>query len=334
MADGVVWRAGAVLVTCSLLFIILLSNLTAIFLQYLSLKLGIAGERDLAQACAHAYSPLTAYALWLGAELAIIACDLAEVIGSALALNLLFNAPLWLGVLLTGADVLLLLVVASQRWVERLVALLTALIGLCFAVEMGVCGPDWSGVGWGLVSAGDSVQRLSADTNYLYLAIAIVGATVMPHNLYLHSSIVQTRYGAVLCCAVLYCALCFVVLCHIFLCVSSTHSARVPPPCICTAPTRATHRAKRWPCASAPLTCCSLCCSRSASTQPFSSLQRLCSTARRIRMWSTSEMPPNCCRQALARPSLRYRLPPPPPLPSLHPSVPPAAVVNRVLDVM
>ena len=176
----------------TLLFVIMASNLMAILLQSLSLKLGVATERDLAQLCHQAYGPRVSYALWIGAEIAIAACDMAEVIGSAIALELLFHIPLFYGVLITGLDVLLILLL--QRWgfryVEALViALIGTIVGL-FGVQMFLSRPDFWPALHGLL-----VPSVSIVTNseMLYIAIGILGATVMPHNLYLHSSIVQSR---------------------------------------------------------------------------------------------------------------------------------------------
>jgi manganese transport protein len=164
----------------------------AILLQSLSLRVGIATDRDLAQLCRESYGPRVSFALWLGAEVAIAACDLAEVIGSAIALELLFHIPLFYGVLITGLDVLLILLL--QRWGFRLVeALVMALIGTIiamFGVQMFLSRPEY----WPALRA-LFVPSASIVTNpdMLYIAIGILGATVMPHNLYLHSSIVQSR---------------------------------------------------------------------------------------------------------------------------------------------
>jgi manganese transport protein len=176
----------------TLLFVIMASNLMAILLQSLSLKLGIATERDLAQMCHQSYGPRVSYALWIGAEIAIAACDLAEVIGSAIALNLLFHIPLFYGVLITGLDVLLILLI--QRWgfryIEALVITLIATISGLFLVQVLLSHPNH----W-LVLKNLFIPSASIVTNpeMLYIAIGILGATVMPHNLYLHSSIVQSR---------------------------------------------------------------------------------------------------------------------------------------------
>lgn len=176
----------------TLLFVIMASNLMAILLQSLSLKLGVATERDLAQLCHEAYGPRVSFALWVMAEIAIAACDLAEVVGSAIALELLFHIPLFYGVLITGTDVLLILLL--QRWgfryVEALVIALIASIIALFAVQMILSHPDyWPAVHALLVPS----SAIVTNGAMLYIGIGILGATVMPHNLYLHSSIVQSR---------------------------------------------------------------------------------------------------------------------------------------------
>ena len=184
--------AGGAQFGYTLLFVIMLSNLMAILLQSLSLKLGVATERDLAQLCHESYGPRTSFALWIMAEIAIAACDLAEVVGSAIALELLFHIPLFFGVLITGLDVLVILFL--QRWGFRYIeALVIALIGAIialFGVQMFLSRPDY----WPALHA-LFVPSPSIVTNpaMLYIAIGILGATVMPHNLYLHSSIVQSR---------------------------------------------------------------------------------------------------------------------------------------------
>jgi manganese transport protein len=176
----------------TLLFVIMLSNLIAILLQSLSLKLGVATERDLAQLCRESYGPKLSFALWVMAEIAIAACDLAEVIGSAIALELLFHIPIFYGVLITGFDVLLILLL--QRWGFRYIeALVIALIGtmiVLFGVQMFLSRPEY----W-LALHDLMIPSASIVTNpaMLYIGIGILGATVMPHNLYLHSSIVQSR---------------------------------------------------------------------------------------------------------------------------------------------
>lgn len=175
----------------ALLSVILISNLMAVLLQGLASRLGIVTGRDLAQACRDAYSRPVSLALWVLAELAIAATDLAEVIGTAIALNLLFGLPLWLGVLITAFDVLLLLTLQHRgfRLLEALVITLVATVGACFVFELALARPDWAGVARGFVPT----PAIVTDPAMLYLAMGILGATVMPHNLYLHSSIVQTR---------------------------------------------------------------------------------------------------------------------------------------------
>ena len=178
----------------ALLSVVILSSLLAIFVQALSAKLGIATGRDLAQACRESYSRPVALTLWFLGEIAIAACDLAEVLGSAVALKLLFGIPLLAGVLITGADVLIVLALQGRgfRWIEALVITLIATIAACFAYELFFAQPLWREAATGLLPP----LRLLHDRDMLYLAIGILGATVMPHNLYLHSSIVQTRaYG-------------------------------------------------------------------------------------------------------------------------------------------
>jgi manganese transport protein len=176
----------------TLLFVIMLSNLMAILLQSLSLKLGVATERDLAQLCRESYGLKMSFALWVMAEIAIAACDLAEVIGSAIALELLFHIPLFYGVLITGFDVLLILLL--QRWGFRYIeALVIALIGtmiVLFGVQMFMSRPEYWLALHDLVIPSSSIMTNPA---MLYIGIGILGATVMPHNLYLHSSIVQSR---------------------------------------------------------------------------------------------------------------------------------------------
>jgi manganese transport protein len=183
--------AGGSKYNYSLLSVIMLSNLMAILLQALSLKLGIVTGRDLAQACRDHFSLPVSYFLWFICELAIAACDLAEVIGSAIALNLLFGIPLLAGVCITALDVLVVLFLQNKgfRYIEALVITLIAVIGGCFAWELFASRPDIAGIAKGFVPS----AQIIADPGMLYIAIGILGATVMPHNLYLHSSIVQTR---------------------------------------------------------------------------------------------------------------------------------------------
>ena len=175
----------------TLLSVILISNIMAMVLQSLSAKLGIVTGHDLAQACRARYGPVVNFSLWLLCELAIIACDLAEVLGTAIALQLLFGLPLVAGVCLTAFDVMLIL--ALQRFGFRkleafIVALLIVIAG-CFAFELAIAQPSLSGIAAGLIPQAQVITNPAM----LYIAIGILGATVMPHNLYLHSSIVQTR---------------------------------------------------------------------------------------------------------------------------------------------
>jgi manganese transport protein len=176
----------------TLLFVIMASNLMAILLQSLSLKLGVATERDLAQLCRESSGPVTSWILWLMAEVAIAACDMAEVIGSAIALQLLFHLPLIYGVLITGLDVLLILLL--QRWGFRYIeAVVIALIGTIlalFGIQTFLSRPEYAAVFHNLFIPSSSIVL---DRQMLFIAIAMLGATVMPHNLYLHSSIVQSR---------------------------------------------------------------------------------------------------------------------------------------------
>jgi manganese transport protein len=178
----------------ALLFIALMSNVMAIILQALCARLGIATGRDLAQACRDAYPRPVAWVLWLFAELAICATDLAEVIGTAIGLNLLFGIPLEIGVILTALDVFLILWLQNLgfRWIEALIISLLGVISVCFAVQIALADPEWGEVILGFAPTVDIIRN----PQMLYLALGIIGATVMPHNLYLHSAIVQTRaYG-------------------------------------------------------------------------------------------------------------------------------------------
>ena len=183
--------AGGARFGYSLLAVILISNLMAVLLQALSARLGIASGRDLAQACRDHYSRPVNLVLWIACELAIIACDLAEVIGTAIALKLLFGLPLLAGALLTALDAFLVLLLMNRgfRALEAFVAALLIVIAVCFAIQIAAAAPPIAAVLHGFVPSTDIVR----DPAMLYLAIGIVGATVMPHNLYLHSSIVQTR---------------------------------------------------------------------------------------------------------------------------------------------
>ena len=175
----------------ALLSIALLANLMAILLQALCARLGIGAGRDLAQACRDAFPRPVSYVLWLMAEIAICATDLAEVIGTAIGLNLLFHIPLEIGVLITALDVFLILWMQHLgfRWIESFVVALLGIIAACFAVQIALADPDWRGVILGFAPTIDVVRN----PEMLYLALGILGATVMPHNLYLHSGVVQTR---------------------------------------------------------------------------------------------------------------------------------------------
>ena len=175
----------------ALLTIALLSNLMAILLQALCARLGIGAGRDLAQACRDAFPRAVAWPLWVLAEIAICATDLAEVIGTAIGLNLLFKIPLEIGVVITALDVFLILAMQRLgfRWIESFVVALLGVIAACFAVQIALAHPDWRSVILGFAPTSEIVTN----PEMLYLAIGIMGATVMPHNLYLHSGVVQTR---------------------------------------------------------------------------------------------------------------------------------------------
>lgn len=176
----------------ALLTVALLSNVMAIVLQSLCTRLGLGSGRDLAQACRDSFPRWVSLPLWLSAELAITATDLAEVIGTAIGLNLLFHIPLGIGVVLTAIDVFLILALQAFgfRWVEAFVVAMLAIIAGCFAVQIALADPEWSAVLSGFVPRRD----ILANPDMLYLALGILGATVMPHNLYLHSGLVQTRF--------------------------------------------------------------------------------------------------------------------------------------------
>ena len=183
--------AGGAKFGYALLFIVMLSNFMAILLQHLCIKLGVATGRDLAQACRDHYSTPTAWFLWILCEIAISACDLAEVVGSAIALQLLFGIPLVWGCVITCLDVLAVLYLQNKgfRYMEALVITLIATIGSCFAAELIFSKPSFVGVMLGFAPS----PHIVTNQAMLYIGIGIIGATVMPHNLYLHSSIVQTR---------------------------------------------------------------------------------------------------------------------------------------------
>jgi manganese transport protein len=175
----------------TLLSVILISNLMAMLLQALSAKLGIVTGRDLAQSCREQYSRPTSFFLWIVCEIAIAACDLAEVLGSAVALQLLFGLPLLAGVMITGLDVLIVLALQGRgfRFIEIIVVTLIATVAACFAYEIFFARPLWMEAARGFIPHAEIFRN----KELLYIAIGILGATVMPHNLYLHSSIVQTR---------------------------------------------------------------------------------------------------------------------------------------------
>src|SRR5882724_3859627 len=178
----------------ALLTVALVSNLMAIVLQSLCTRLGVGAGRDLAQECRDSYPRWVSWPLWLSAEIAITATDLAEVIGTAIGLNLLFHIPLQIGVIITAADVFLILALQAFgfRWIEAFVVAMLGVIAACFAVQIALADPDWGAVLRGFVPTSEIV----VNREMLYLALGILGATVMPHNLYLHSGLVQTRgYG-------------------------------------------------------------------------------------------------------------------------------------------
>lgn len=183
--------AGGAKFGYDLLFVILLSNCFAIILQHLALKLGIATGRDLAQICRDKYSKKTVIFLWLMAEIMIIACDLAEVIGSAIALKLLLGIPVLVGVIITAVDVLVILLLQKKgfRYIEAVVVTLITTIALCFVAELFLSGPAAIPLLQGFIPR----ANLFLNPEMLYIGIGILGATVMPHNLYLHSAVVQTR---------------------------------------------------------------------------------------------------------------------------------------------
>lgn len=183
--------AGGAKFGYALLSVILLSNLMAILLQSLCVRLGVATGRDLAQACRDYFSPRVSFLLWIICEIAISACDLAELLGSAIGLQLLFGIPLVWGVCITALDVMMVLFLQGKgfRYIEALVITIIAIIGGCFIAEIIFAKPDAGGVLLGYVPQLEILQN----QGMLYIAVGILGATVMPHNLYLHSSIVQTR---------------------------------------------------------------------------------------------------------------------------------------------
>jgi manganese transport protein len=184
--------AGGSQFNYTLLSVVVISSLMAIFLQHLALKLGVATGRDLAQACRDHFHPGINFILWIGCEIAIAACDLAEVIGSAIALNLLFGLPLIWGVCLTACDVLAVLYLQNRgfRIIEVLVLALIAVIAVSFGIQIFLSKPDFGAIALGCVPSSEILHNHAM----FYVAIGILGATVMPHNLYLHSSIAQTRH--------------------------------------------------------------------------------------------------------------------------------------------
>ncbi len=186
--------AGGAQFGYTLLVVALISNIMAVILQSLCARLAVATGRDLAQACRDAYPPYMAWPLWLLAELAICATDLAEVIGTAIGLNLLFGIPLEIGVMITALDVFIILWLQTKgfRWIEAFIITLLGVIAVCFAIQIALADPNWGEVVRGFAPTTEIVTN----PNMLYIALGIIGATVMPHNLYLHSGIVQTRaYG-------------------------------------------------------------------------------------------------------------------------------------------
>jgi manganese transport protein len=184
--------AGGAQFYYTLLSVVVISSLMAIFLQHLALKLGVATGRDLAQACRDHFHPAVNFILWIGCEIAIAACDLAEVIGSAIALNLLFGLPLIWGVCLTACDVLAVLYLQNRgfRVIEALVLTLIGVIAVSFGIQMFLSKPDFGAMALGCLHSSEILHNPAM----FYVSIGILGATVMPHNLYLHSSIAQTRH--------------------------------------------------------------------------------------------------------------------------------------------
>jgi manganese transport protein len=184
--------AGGSQFNYTLLSVVVISSLMAIFLQHLALKLGVATGRDLAQACRDHFHPVINFILWVGCEIAIAACDLAEVIGSAIALNLLFGLPLIWGVCLTACDVLVVLYLQNRgfRIIEALVLALIGVIAVSFGIQIFLSRPDFGAIALGCLPSSEILHNHAM----FYVAIGILGATVMPHNLYLHSSIAQTRH--------------------------------------------------------------------------------------------------------------------------------------------
>ena len=189
--------AGGAKFGYALLFIAMLSNIMAIILQHLCARMAVATGRDLAQACRDAYPRMLSYPLWFLAEIAICATDLAEVIGTAIGLNLLFGVPLEIGVVITATDVFLILWLQNKgfRWIEAFIITLLGVIAACFVIQIAMADPEWGQVIRGFAPT----TQIVTNPDMLYLSLGIIGATVMPHNLYLHSGIIQTRaYGETL----------------------------------------------------------------------------------------------------------------------------------------
>jgi len=183
--------AGGSTFNYTLLSVILISNIMAIILQALAAKLGIVTGRDLAQACRDYFSKPVSFALWVLCEIAIAACDLAEIIGSAIALNLLFGIPLFWGICITALDILIILLLQNKgfRYIEAFVIALILIIAGCFIIELAMANPSLKSIALGFIPS----SQIITNPSMLYISLGILGATVMPHNLYLHSSIVQTR---------------------------------------------------------------------------------------------------------------------------------------------
>ncbi len=175
-----------------LIFVIFISNIMAILLQYLAIKLGVVAELDLAQACRRYYSKFTSFLLWILAEIAIIACDIAEIIGFAIGLNLLFNIPIYIGVIITAFDVFILLGLQNKsfRYLEFLVIFMILIILVCLGINIFLSNPNFSEIVYNCLFP---TQEIISNNKMLYITAGILGATIMPHNLYLHSSIVRTR---------------------------------------------------------------------------------------------------------------------------------------------
>ena len=184
--------AGGAQFGYTLLFVALVSNIMAIILQALCARLAVGTGRDLAQACRDAYPRAVSYPLWLLAELAICATDLAEVIGTAIALNLLFGMPLEIGVVVTALDVFLILWLQNKgfRWIEAFIITLLGVIAICFGVQIALADPDWGEV----VRSFAPTTQIVTNPQMLYLALGIIGATVMPHAIYLHSALAIDRH--------------------------------------------------------------------------------------------------------------------------------------------